>query len=90
MACRGDEITELLWDLHAGDVEVVSVLLPRIRAELRRIAALHFRKERAGQLFDASDLVQDVSLRLLHPGAGPWNSREHFFAIAAINIRRIR
>jgi RNA polymerase sigma factor (TIGR02999 family) len=82
------DITELLSALHGGQEDVVSQLLPRIRAELRRIAALQFRRERAGQPFDASDLVQDVSLRLLHPGSGPWNNREHFFAIAAINIRR--
>jgi RNA polymerase sigma-70 factor (ECF subfamily) len=83
-----DNITELLADLHAGDREVISQLLPRIHGELRRIANFYFSKERAAHTFDPSDLVQDTSLRLLVPGAGPWNNREHFFAIAAITVRR--
>jgi RNA polymerase sigma factor (TIGR02999 family) len=81
-------ITELLFDLHQGDEAVLTRLLPLIRTELRRIAWSLLKKEGAAHSIDPSDLVQDTALRLLHPGAGPWNSREHFFAIAAINIRR--
>jgi len=85
---ESDNITQLLSELHAGHEDVVSQLLPLIRSELRRIANLHFRNERGIRMFDPSDLVQDTSLRLLIPGAGPFNDREHFFALAAITVRR--
>src|ERR1700674_3365116 len=83
-----DNITELLSELHAGDQDVISRLLPAVRSELRRIANLYFRQERGPRIFDPSDLVQDASLRLMIPGAGPFNNREHFFALAAITVRR--
>ncbi len=83
-----DNITELLSELHAGHGDVVSRLLPMIRGELRRIANLYFSKDWAAHNFDPSDLVQDTSLRLLLPGKGPWNNREHFFAVAALNVRQ--
>jgi RNA polymerase sigma-70 factor (ECF subfamily) len=82
-------ITELLFKLHSGNEEVISELLPQVRVELRRIARSYFNKEGAAHSIDASDLVQDATVRLLRPGTGPWNNREHFFAVAAINIRRI-
>jgi RNA polymerase sigma factor (TIGR02999 family) len=83
-----DNITQLLSDLHAGDKDVISQLLPAVRSELRRIANLHFKNEHGPRLFDPSDLVQDASLRLLFPGVGPFNDREHFFAVASITVRR--
>jgi len=83
-----DNITELLSELHGGSMSVVGQLLPMIRGELRRIANLYFAKERWNHNFDPSDLVQETALRLLVPEQGPWNDREHFFAIAAINVRR--
>lgn len=81
-------ITEQLFELHHGDESVISRLLPQIRTEVRRIASFCLKKEGAAHSIDPSDLVQDTTLRLLHPGAGPWNNREHFYAVAAINIRR--
>lgn len=83
-----ESITEQLFELHHGDEAVISRLLPQIRAELRRIASFCLKKEAAAHSIDPSDLVQDTALRLLQPGVGPWNSREHFYAVAAINIRR--
>jgi RNA polymerase sigma-70 factor (ECF subfamily) len=83
-----ENITELLSKLHSGDEAAISQLLPQIRVELRRIATFYFNKEGAAYSIDPSDLVQDTTLRLLHPGTGPWNNRGHFFAVAAINIRR--
>src|SRR5216684_7847181 len=82
-----DNITDLLAELHAGQEDVINRLLPKIRGELRRIANLYFSKERAAHNFDPSDLVQDMSFRLLVPGGGPYNDREHFFAVAALNVR---
>src|ERR1700687_5103916 len=81
-------ITELLSELKAVHGDVVSQLLPMIRDELRRIANIYFSRDWAAHNFDPSDLVQEASLRLLIPGKGPWNNREHFFAIAALNVQQ--
>ncbi len=85
---EAQNITEQLFRLHIGDEAAISQLLPEIRTELRRIARSQFGREGAAHSIDPSDLVQDASLHLLRPGVGPWKSREHFFAIAAITIRR--
>jgi RNA polymerase sigma factor (TIGR02999 family) len=83
-----DNITELLHELNAGHRDVLSILLPKIRGELRRIANLYFSKERAAHNFDLSDLVQETTFRMLIPGKGHYNDREHFFAVAALNVRQ--
>src|SRR5215467_15433519 len=83
-----DNITDLLHDLNAGKQDVLNELLPRIRGELRRIANIYFSRERAAHNFDLSDLVQETSFRILVPGNAEYNNREHFFAVAALNVRQ--
>ena len=83
-----DNITELLYELHAGDQDVLAVLLPKIHGELRRIANRLFSHERVAHNCDPSDLVQETFVRLLMPRKVYFNNREHFFAVAALNVRQ--
>ncbi len=83
-----ENITELLHELNAGRQDVLSVLLPKIRDELTRVANIYFSRERAAHHFDLSDLVQETSLRMFRPVTGYYNNREHFFAVAARNVRQ--
>jgi RNA polymerase sigma factor (TIGR02999 family) len=83
-----ENITELLAELHAGREDVVTALLPKIRNEVRRIANRLFSKEGGRHNCEPSDLVQETFVRLLMPGKVHFNSREHFFAVAAISVRQ--
>src|SRR5262249_40468095 len=69
--------------------EALAALLPAVYAELRRIAANYMHRERAGQTLQPTALVHDVYLRLLGDTQLSWNSRAHFFGIAARAMRQI-
>jgi RNA polymerase sigma-70 factor (ECF subfamily) len=56
--------------------------------ELRRLAASYLRKERPGHTLQATALVHEAYLRLVGQHT-PWQSRAHFFGIAAQLMRRI-
>jgi RNA polymerase sigma factor (TIGR02999 family) len=64
-------------------------LLPLIYDELHRLARHYMHNEQAGHLLQTTALVNEAYLRLLDARAIEWQSRAHFFAIAARLMRRI-
>lgn len=84
------DFTEALQALEAGDDRAAERLLPLVYDELRRLASAHLANEPAGQTLQPTALVHEAYLRL-QGGAQPvnWNGRGHYFAAAAIAIRRI-
>ena len=60
-----------------------------VYATLKRIASGQLRRERQGATLDATSLVHEAYLRLSGTVAVDWRDRNHFFAIAAIAMRRI-
>jgi len=84
------EITQLLQDWRDGDGKALDVLLPRVYKELRRLARHQLRNERPDHTLQSAALVHEAYLRLV--GVSPaqrWESRTHFFAIAAQLMRQI-
>lgn len=88
--CPVSELTEILRALEEGDPLAADRLLPLVYEELRQLAAVQLANERPGQTLQPTALVHEAYLRLVG-GANPeqWNSRGHFFAAAAVAIRRI-
>lgn len=84
------EVIEILHALEAGDPLAADRLLPLVYDELRKLATAHLGQEQPGQTLQPTALVHEAFLRLVG-GANPeqWNSRGHFFAAAAVAIRRI-
>jgi RNA polymerase sigma factor (TIGR02999 family) len=84
------EFTEILHALEGGDPLAADRLLPIVYEELRKLAAAQLAQEQPGQTLQATALVHEAYLRLT-AGSSPerWNSRGHFFAAAAVAIRRI-
>lgn len=81
------EITKLL---QAGDGESLDRLLPVVYDELKRIAARLFKDERAGHTLQPTALVHEAYMRLIKDGENvSWQSRAHFFGIAAESMREI-
>lgn len=64
-------------------------LLRFVYAELRRQAHRYMKKERAGHTLQTTALVHEAYLRLAAQKSVAWESRSHFFAIAATMMRRI-
>jgi RNA polymerase sigma-70 factor, ECF subfamily len=81
-------ITEMLHDWSDGKHEVLDELLPLVYEELHRQAARYLRHERANHTLQTTALINEAYLRLIDQKV-VWESRTHFFAIAAQVMRRI-
>lgn len=83
------EITQLLQGWRGGDRKSLDALLPIVYKELRRLAHFQLRQERPDHTLQSSALVNEAYLRLVGLNAPRWESRTHFFAIAAQQMRQI-
>ena len=84
------EITEGLrdWsDNRRGDS--ANALVKLVYAELHRQAHRYLQKERVGHTLQTTALVHEAYLRLVEQKSVVWESRSHFYAIAATMMRRI-
>ena len=82
------EVTRLLGDLGRGDKDAVNQLLPLVYDELHRLARSYFRRERGEHTLQPTALVHEAYIRLVDQRA-PLESRGHFLAVAATQMRRI-
>ncbi len=83
------EVTQLLVDWSNGDQAALDRLVPLVHEELRRLAHHHMRRERPGHTLQTTALLNEAYLRLVGQREVRWQSRAHFFAIAAQMMRRI-
>lgn len=83
------EVTELLARWGGGDKDVLERLLPMVYAELHRMAAGYLRRERIDHTLQPTALINEAYLRLVGSSNVSWESRAHFFGIAARVMRRI-
>src|SRR5215211_8166753 len=82
-------VTALLGDWGRGDRTALSHLLPVVYAELRRVATRQLRSERPGHTLQPTALVHEAYIRLVDQRHVDWQSRAHFFGVAAQAMRRI-
>jgi RNA polymerase sigma-70 factor (ECF subfamily) len=84
-----NQVTQLLLDWGNGDKAALDKLVPVVYQELRRLAAYYMRRERPGHTLQTSALVNEAYMRLVDYSQMRWQSRAHFFAVAAQAMRRI-
>ncbi len=72
-----------------GRQEALDKLMPLVYDELHRQAARFLRKERQGHTLQTTALINEAYLKLIGQHSVNWESRAHFFAIAAQAMRRI-
>ena len=84
-----NEVSQLLVDWRKGDKAAFDKLMGLVHPELRRIARRYMRGERAGHTLESAALVNEAYLRLIDVTTIDWQSRAHFFAVAAQSMRRI-
>lgn len=81
-------ITRILADLRGGDPAAAERLLPVVYDELRVIAQRIFKSQRSEEkTLQPTILVHDVFMKLSQKTDMEWESRIHFFAVAAKAIR---
>ena len=83
-----EQLTLLLKDWSAGNRESLDHLMPLLYDQLHRLAASCLRGERNDHTLRATALVNEAYLRLADAGI-PWESRGHFYAVAARVLRHI-
>jgi len=79
----------LLGAASAGDANAPGKLLPLIYEQLRRLAQSHMSNEAPGQTLQPTALVHEAYMKLVGGADVRWNDRGHFFAAAALAMRRI-
>jgi RNA polymerase sigma factor (TIGR02999 family) len=84
-----NEITKLLHGWQGGDRAALDALVPVVYKELRRLAHFELRKERPNHSLQSTALVHEAYFRLVGQDLPQWESRTHFFAIAAQLMRQI-
>jgi RNA polymerase sigma factor (TIGR02999 family) len=82
-------ITQLLSAAQGGESRAAAELLPLLYEELRRLASAHMAREPSGSTLQPTALVHEAYLRLLGDSEVRWRDRGHFFAAAALAMRRI-
>jgi RNA polymerase sigma factor (TIGR02999 family) len=83
------DITRLLERWGDGEESALEELVPLLYKELRRMAANYLRRERHELTLQPTALINEVFLRLIDQHEIKWQSRAHFFGIAARLMRRI-
>ncbi len=83
-----DLVTSLLQQWTNGDKEALDQLMPVVYDQLRKLARSCLRAERPDHTLRATALVHEAYLKLVNADV-PWQSRVHFYAVAAQVLRRI-
>jgi RNA polymerase sigma factor (TIGR02999 family) len=83
------QVTELLGRWRGGDREALDALMPLVYAELRRIAHHYLQNERPGHTLQSTALVHEAYVRLVDQDLPQWQTRAHFFGVAAQLMRQI-
>ena len=85
----GHTVTLLLVEWGKGNPQALEELTPMVYAELRKLAASYLRKERPDHTLQPTALVHEAYLRLVGQENVNWESRSHFFGVAARLMRQI-
>jgi len=82
-------VTLLLKQWAAGDAASLAPVAEVVHRELRGLAEVYLRRERSGHTLQPTALVNEAWLRLVNREEMDFQSRQHFFALAAQIMRQI-
>ena len=83
------DLTLLLTQWAHGDPHALDELTPLVYKELRLLAASQLRRERQSHTLQPTALVHEAYIRLVDQKKPNWQSRSHFFGVAARLMRQI-
>lgn len=82
-------LTSLLRAWSGGEASALDHVFPDIYAELQRLAKNRLRSQKKGNTLEPTALVNEAYIRLAEASPLLWQNRTHFFAVAAVLMRRI-
>src|ERR1700721_1825304 len=80
--------TQLLTEWRTGHPQGLERLTPLVYDELRKLARGHMRAERGSHTLQATAVVHEAFLRLIHANVA-LQDRGHFFALASRLMRHV-
>jgi RNA polymerase sigma factor (TIGR02999 family) len=83
------EITRLLVDWSGGNSAALDRLVPLVYDELHRLARSHLRRVGSDGVLQTTALVHEAYLRLVDQKRARFQTRAHFFAVAARVMRHV-
>jgi RNA polymerase sigma factor (TIGR02999 family) len=84
-----NQVTQLLLDWSRGNKAALDQLMPVVYQELRKLASGFLRGERPDHTLQPTALIHEAYLRLIEQDLPQWQSRSHFFGVAARLMRQI-
>jgi RNA polymerase sigma factor (TIGR02999 family) len=88
MPDEAGDITQLLARWREGSRDAENELFTLVLPKLHGLARYLMKGERKGHTIQATELVDQIYLRLVAAKDRDWRSRQHFFAIAGRAMRR--
>jgi RNA polymerase sigma factor (TIGR02999 family) len=89
MGSSSDAVSQLLQRWSDGDKGALDQLMPLVYAELRRMARRYMLQQPSGHTLQTTALIHEAYLRLVGHSEKRWESRAHFFGVAAQAMRHI-
>ena len=89
MSARDDDATHVLTGAVDGDAAAADRLVPLIYDKLRLLARRYLNNERGYQTIEPTALVHEAYMRLVDITRIDWRGKNHFYAMAARQMRRI-
>ncbi|MEM7050572.1 MAG: sigma-70 family RNA polymerase sigma factor [Acidobacteriota bacterium] len=87
VSARG--VTQLLERWRRGEQEAFEALIPLVYDELRLVARRQLVAERPDHTLQPTALVHEAYFRMMGRDHPQWKGRSHFFAVAALVMRRV-
>jgi RNA polymerase sigma factor (TIGR02999 family) len=84
-----NQVTRLLLEWGRGDHAALDELMPLVYQELRQLAGGYLRNEKPGHTLQPTALIHEAYMRLVNQNTPEWESRTHFYAVAARLMRQI-
>ncbi len=89
MTPSAEKVTQLLTAWSEGNDSALTQLTPLIYEDLRRLAHRYMQGQRPDHTLQTTALVSEAYLRLADQTHPAWQTRAHFFAVAARAMRQI-
>ena len=84
-----NQITRYLEEIEGGDEEAVGRLLPHVYEHLRALAGKLFADQKQGHTLQPTALVHEAYMRLVGNPEASFESRRHFYRVAAMAMRQL-
>ncbi len=84
-----ETVTRLLVAMREGDPNAVDALFPLVYEELRALARRKRKRWHGNETLNTTALVHEAYLKLVGKPDAVWESRGHFFSVAAKAMRHL-